>query len=550
MYITISRQYFRSLTILTLSLFCFSVQGKGAHSSEAATGVSIDTLQKISMMFMISHGDENLIDIKSHPVFRTNKTQFAFATYAELPEGLLLDDSGLVTWSPTAEQFNSLQNTPLILSFLAQNIDRDVIIGEIRIVAHGELIQQPDTSTELLPTEDVTVMTVADAPLPIEASEEAHVEPLVILLPEQKNYNKRNEGEEFSFDLKSTGGRGEIKFELLGPAFLMENLDRYGSFIWTPDFDFVSSKEYIKSVQLKIKAFDNSGDVAYQTVQLFVQHINRPPVVHELPTFYIQFNSKNTYQLGKQGFVFDPDEDSIIFNPVLKELPQGVALNKNGFISWTPSRGQFNALAAKAIYLSFTVEDYPYGLKTIGEVRLEVSQADLPPEITMMPNKNNFDLKENEELQLSFFITDPNGEDDILSFGFVTENSSIKDNALQRKENWQYEFTWTPGFDFIKETGQKNEFDISFFAIDKESNRNEKNIVVTVEDTENLVEKDRLYYDQYRTVLERAYDLITQLTEKEKELDKKYKQSKKGKKTGPSPQHLWAPLRVYRLCFL
>jgi hypothetical protein len=117
-----------------------------------------------------------------------------------------------------------------------------------------------------------------------------------------------------------------------------------------------------------------------------------------------------------------------------------------------------------------------------------------------------------------------------LTFDFVSENSSIPSESLRKKGEMQYEFKWTPGYDFIKEEGEKNEFDISFYAIDKESNRTEKNILVTVEDTENILEKDRILYDQYRTVLERAFDMISQLNGKENELEKKYKHAKQGKK--------------------
>jgi hypothetical protein len=310
----------------------------------------------------------------------------------------------------------------------------------------------------------------------------------------------------------------------------MENLDQYGNFNWEPGFDFVAPDEIIKSIPIKIKVFDTEGNEFFETISLFVEHVNRPPVVNELPTFYIQYNRENTYRLKKEGLTFDPDGDSIVFTPVLKELPQGMLVNKDGLIKWNPSRRQINYLHENPLYLSFTVEDYPYGEKSIGQVRIEVSQADLPPEIAMIPDKQTFEIKEDEELNLNFFITDPNGQNDLLSFGFVSENSAIPNEALKSKEEWQYEFRWTPGYSFIKEVGEKNEFDISFYAIDKESNRTERNILVTVVDTENILEKDRVLYDQYRTVLERAFDMISQLNEKEDELEKKYKNAKKGKK--------------------
>jgi hypothetical protein len=148
----------------------------------------------------------------------------------------------------------------------------------------------------------------------------------------------------------------------------------------------------------------------------------------------------------------------------------------------------------------------------------------------MIPEKSNYELKENEELHINFFVTDPNGESDLLAFDFVSENSALDKKALDRIDDWQFEFTWSPGYDFIKQEGASEEFVITFFAIDKENNRTEIDVKVKVSDTENLVEKDRVLYDQYRTVLERSWDLIHQLNEKEDELEKRYKKARTGKK--------------------
>lgn len=508
--------------ILLLSTTAYSMSKLKFNSIYQA-----DTIDNVSMMFMVKHGQPNEFNIKNHPAFKSSINAFLFSTTTDLPAGMLLSGEGIITWSPTVDQFNQLKEQPFKLDFKAHSTTGNFITGQIRIIGQGELIVEPSTSQVKTDSSYSVPENVVETDNPVSTPV---YQPINILLPDVDNWDTKNEGESFSFKVKATGGSGDYKFELLNPVHLMESLDPYGTFSWTPDYDEVTADELIKSIRLQIKVFDTEGNDAYATVPIFVKHVNRPPVVSELPTFYIQYNSNNTYQLKKEGLTYDPDGDSIIFNPVLKELPQGMSLNKHGEISWKPSTRQFNFLGSNPIFLSFTVEDYPEGAKSIGQIKIEVSQADVPPQITIIPNKDKFELKENEELQLNFFISDPNGEDDLLSFDFVTENSSINDEALVKKENWQYEFSWTPGYDFIKEANEKHEFDISFFAIDKESNRSEKNILVTVEDTENLVEKDRILYDQYRSVLERAFDMISQLNDKEKELEKKYKNAKKGKK--------------------
>jgi len=488
--------------------------------------VSADTLEKVSMMFEVKYDEANSMDILKHPVLRGSSEKFKFETDQELPVGLLLSEEGTVSWSPDAEQFRKLKAEPYLMRFHAVSVGGNYILGEIRCIALGEIPVETIVidSVENPSTNNVEELQATDEPA------NQHMEPISLIFEKIDNWNTKNEGESFNIEFSATGGSGNYKFELIQPEFLMENLDQYGTFSWTPGFDFVSAAEKVKSVMLKIKVFDTERNEYYESVPIYVNHVNRPPIVNEIPTFYIQYNKENIYHLKKDGLIYDPDGDSIIFKPVLKELPQGGTLSKDGIINWKPSRSQVNYLRQNPIYLSFTVEDYPDGEKSLGQIKIEVSQVDLPPEIVMVPNKERFEINENEELNLNFFISDPNGPMDLLTFGFVTENSSIPSDSLTKKDDWQYEFKWTPGYDFIKQEGEKNEFDISFFAIDKESNRTQKNILVTVVDTENILEKDRILYDQYRTVLERAFDMITQLNEKEKELEKKYKQAKNGKK--------------------
>ncbi len=483
----------------------------------------LDTLQKVSLMFKVNHGQLNSFDIKNIPAFKNKSEKFKFFSATELPDGLQLSIDGVLSWSPTTGQFNQLKEQSLSVDFFAHAPSDNYIIGQIRVIGEGELVVVVENKPDSL--SNTTAISEND-----DHTEKHQTVSISVKLPTSGNWDSKKEGETFSFKIDAIGGSEDYKFELLEPEELMENLDSYGNFTWTTDFDVVTREEFSKSVLIKIKVFDTNGDAAFKTIPLNIEHVNRPPVVNELPTFYIQFNRPNTYQLNKEGLAFDPDGDSIIFKPVLKELPQGMTLNKQGEIFWKPSRRQFNFLRQNPLYLSFTVEDYPDAAKSIGQIKIEVSQADLPPQITMIPNKEKFELKENEELQLNFFITDPNGEDDLLSFGFVSENGEIEDHALVEKKKWQYAFSWTPGYDFIKEEGGKEEFSINYFAIDKESNRTEKSIQVTVIDTDNILEKDRILYDQYRTVLERSWDMIVQLNEKEHQFEKEYKLAKKGKK--------------------
>ncbi len=515
------------ISLLTLiAFFAKTNNSEGNPIFFPSKPISNDTIaSNVSLMFTVTYGKLNSFDLKTHPVFKNNGNEFLFFSSSELLDGFLLSDSGMLSWSPTTSQFNKLKDSPLLINFYAHTQSKSYIIGKIRVIGEGERINEP-----IIVNSESTQMGKEIIAVVSETDKDTTLIPISILLPSSKKWDTRNEGEAFSFKFGIIGGSGNHKFEVLEPGFLMEKLDEYGNFKWETNFDVAIAEEHIKSIPVKIRVFDTSEKDDIKTISLYVRHVNRPPVVNELPTFYIQYNAKNIYHLKKNGLVYDPDGDSIIFNPVLKELPQGMSMDKQGDIVWKPSRRQFNFLRNGPIFLSFILEDYPKGEKTIGQVKIEVSQADLPPQITMIPNKEKYELNENEELRLNLFISDPNGEDDMLSFGFVSENGEINDGALTQNKNGQYEFSWIPGYDFVEEEGGEIEFNINFFAIDKESNRTEKNIQVVVVDTENILEKDRILYDQYRTVLERSWDMIVQLKEKEDQFNKEYKEAKNGKK--------------------
>ncbi len=492
----------------------------------------LDTLERVSMIFEVKYGGENTLDVNMHPVIRRADQKFTYSHENNLPEGLNFSTDGILKWESSIPQLKALQETPFQLKFSAISQAGNVVFGQVRVYVSGPV---PDeTPVENAVSEDtppaVTEVDSDTQPIVAPVVQEPKLEPLTIFYEKPTGWDSGKEGEAIEISFEARGGSGSYQFELLEPDFLMENLDRYGQFAWTPDFDFVSTRDQIKTAMLKIKVFDSEGTEIYENIPLYIENVNRPPIVNDLPPFYIQYGKDNTYQLNRKGIAYDPDGDSLIFKPQVGELPQGMTINQDGRVSWNPSRRQLNYLHDNPVYFSFSVEDYPAGEKVFGQVKMEVSQADLPPEITMIPNKQQFEIKEDDELHISFFITDPNGDSDLLTFSFVTENRNITSDALKDKGNWQFEFSWTPGFDFIEEEGQKQQFDISFFAIDKESNRTEKNILVTVTDTENILEKDRILYDQYRSVLAQCYDLFSQLNEKEKELEKKYKAAKKGKK--------------------
>src|SRR5690606_10709378 len=162
---------------------------------------------------------------------------------------------------------------------------------------------------------------------------------------------------------------------------------------------------------------------------------------------------------------------------------------------------------------------------------LEVTQMDLPPQITVVPKADKIQLKENEKVNLRFYLSDPNGEEDIEVFDFVTNAPDFpKQNTLVKNSNNQYEFTWSPGYEFVQDPADTLSFYIDFFVLDKTQNREVKRINFVVKNTVNEVELDRKNYALYYGVLVNAWELLEQLKEKEEELKKDYNRARKGKK--------------------
>jgi hypothetical protein len=212
-------------------------------------------------------------------------------------------------------------------------------------------------------------------------------------------------------------------------------------------------------------------------------------------------------------------------------MPEGATLTENGIFTWKPSLRQFNRLKREPIELGFIVEDQPYKDQAKGSFAILITQMDLPPEITIIPKYDKITTKENETVNLKFFLSDPNGDEDIEEFNLVSEDLRVTGESLVKNARTQYEFIWEPGYDFVKDVEDSTSFDLNFYVVDGSYLRDERQIKITVIDTENQEKIDAGLYVQYRTALVRVWDMYQQLSEKEEEYYKKLKKARKGKTT-------------------
>jgi len=428
---------------------------------------------------------------------------------SSLPEGMTVSTSPegklQLNWQPGREQFATLRQETSVARFEVQDRQfNDRAIGELKLL--------PASTTAQEKTAPVQV-------------------PLQLSFPRTSFWNVVDEGKVLSFKLAAKGGSdNDYSFRVANADEFGIQYDSLGNVYWKPSYDFVDRLTDTRSAEVIFEVSNAEGETKQEVVRILVNHVNRPPEVGDLRNFYVSFGKENVYSLNATNSIADPDDDPVVYKPVLAQIPQGMTLSADGEIRWSPSMSQYNRLQLEPLLLPFIVEDQPYEAQTQGTLRIQVTQEDLPPDITMVPNQDYHEINEDEELQLKFYLSDPNGDDDIESFDFVSSDGSIPRSALISNHPTQWEFRWKPGYDFMLEPGDTSTIRLTFFVLDKSNQRQERRIKVKVQDVENVAEKDQLYYNQYRTALVRIMNMMDQLEDKQKVLQKEYKKAKRGKK--------------------
>lgn len=353
---------------------------------------------------------------------------------------------------------------------------------------------------------------------------------LQLLLPTQTNWNVVPEGGTIRFDLNVAGmAQDSVMFSLGSDKQEGMALDSTGHFHWTPGFGLADRLQTAKVYPVTFDVHTRQGQTASHTIEIKVLDVNRPPVISELRPFYVSYRTQNTYKMDSQ-VVHDDDGDPLVFIPIADQMPEGSKLSSQGELTWTLSQNQFNRVRQTPQYIEFWVEDQPAKTRTKGRLKVEATQMDLPPDITVIPGEKHYKIKENATVNLKFYLSDQNGEDDVETFDFLSDNQDIPKTALIKNTNNQYEFIWQPGYAFVKDPYDSLGVQITFYVLDKAKNRAERRITFTVLNTVNEAEKDRYYYTQYRQLLVQAWGLIEQLSEKEEQLKHDYKKAKGGKR--------------------
>jgi hypothetical protein len=353
-----------------------------------------------------------------------------------------------------------------------------------------------------------------------------------LIFPTSENWNLLQEGDTLKFTVRINGPDNVYKahFSIDGINDTGIQFDTSGNFFWIPSYDLVDRVNIQKEISVIFEAIWPSGQKARKNINFLIIHKNRPPVVDQLPVFYVKQRTPNSYKIPVGELVYDPDDDPIVFKPILTTLPEGASMSAQGVLSWNPSRNQFIGLNDKPVTVEFVVQDQPSKAETIGKIRIAQTQLDLPPEIILVPGDSLIEIKESEVANFKIYVSDPNGDDNISTVGFVANDSHVPESSLKENTRTQWEFTWMPGYDFTDDVRLYGDVELVFFVLDKSNNRTARNVRLRVHDAENIAEKDFHLFNRYKNSLTATMYLIDHLDFNNNFLNREYRKAKKGKK--------------------
>ena len=296
-----------------------------------------------------------------------------------MPEGATLDAAGgLFSWTPTFDQS-----------------------GEYPIkftVSDGELSDTKETT--------ITVEHVNRAP------QMTDIAPQTV-----------NENEELTIKIDASDPDKEDKGKVtVSVSGLPEGavFDASGNSItWKPTYE--QSGTYS---DIKVTATDAAGLSTEKTITITVNHVNRPPVLKDVPAVTVKENEAVGFTLEAS----DPDkEDEGKLKYSADNLPKGASLNaSSGAFSWTPDYDQ-----AGKHTITFKVSDGTAEAST--SVQITVENVNRPPTIKGPGSET---VTAGESVSLTYSGDDPDGDKLTFSADDLPAGASLSGSGS---------FSWTPG---------------------------------------------------------------------------------------------------------
>lgn len=392
------------------------------------------------------------------------------------PSGLTLDDNGLITWTPTADQFGT---NSIALEVTDGRGGRAAQTFEVNVVSQGvnqapEIVSEPllgaTTNREYRydaiatdPDGDVILWSLEDAPIGMSIDAETgavrwvptleqigphdvtlraldaaggtttqtfvmdvrgtNTPPLITSTPRtQTTIDAR-----YTYTPVATDPDGDLlSFSLLGAPEGITLDAETGLIAWTP----TASQQGIQSIDLLVT--DGQGGAITQSFSVVVLPTapNGPPVIDSRPAFLAVTGSPYTYEVE----AFDPDGDDLTFS--LVDAPDGMTIDPaTGLLQWTPDESQQGATTVK-----IRVSD-PSGGRGSQSFPLLVRDNDAPSIISTPATT----VTAGALYQYYVSATDPDA--DLLSYTLIDAPAGMTLDPSGR-------LTWSPSLEEIGNTYQ------------------------------------------------------------------------------------------------
>ena len=195
-------------------------------------------------VFYVKQSSSNRYQISGDYVRDPDGDPLVFrSVLSTLPEGLTMSSLGLISWTPSRNQFNALRNNPLFIEFLVQDPDKAETKGRIKVAQ-----TQLDLPPELL-------LVPGDSAFVIKEDERINI----------KLYVTDPNGDENISSVSFV-----CSDERVPKVSLKENSSVQSEFTWSPGYYFVDEAQKSKEVEIIFFALDKSSNRVQKTVRVKV----------------------------------------------------------------------------------------------------------------------------------------------------------------------------------------------------------------------------------------------------------------------------------------